>query len=152
MLIGINNRSLWEYLKQTPDAKKRVVNLRYRSRCPSHGSPRKSSIKLGWNLFRAMRFTRIVDGPLWDQQTAILFANVIRPLRVVGTRWWMAASGKRNFTDCFPATNLTRGRSHQCTQPPIEPWKGGRSKFKVIGAARLHSPASGWPQGWPKNR
>jgi hypothetical protein len=32
----------------------------------------------------------------------------------------MAAAGKRNFTDRFPATKLTRGRSHHDPNLPNE--------------------------------
>jgi len=39
----------------------------------------------------------------------------------------MAASGKRNFTDRFPATKSTRGRSHHDPKPSVSFLQTGQS-------------------------
>jgi len=50
-----------------------------------------------------------------------------RPLWVVSTRWWMAASAKRSFTDRLPATKSTRGRSHHDPKATVVSAGSGRS-------------------------
>lgn len=71
------------------------------------------------------------------------FGKRCRPLRARFTQWRLAAFGNWNFTDCFPAMNLTRGQSLRCPLLPLATWESGRSTSEFTGLRGLSRRSGG---------
>lgn len=126
---------------------RRYGNSHHRSQAMRHfASLSKESLESAFNVFSIRRTGHEVHDVrdrnwlLYYDLAASSDENVIRQQRVGCAQWRLAAFGKRNFTDRFPAMNPKGRRSRRDPKLNFASWESRRSGvFKVTVLARLYA-------------